>query len=243
MNRQIKPFQILFSLTAIALLQTPGLDAWAAPDSKNKKDSDPQSAQKLHGRIEQEDFRIIRKPAKSSESSRIERNLQEASPTSDSPVDSKAFAGPLQGKTDDSQLNGAVETADFAKLPKGFDIGADKGSRELVLAWEKWHKQLAAAIYQVWNTRARSPGRAVLKITVYRNRTIVPEFLSCRGDSEFRRSIQSVFADINGNQGLTFPAKSERQQVSFEAEYIAGSHVDPGYSWLKGDYEKLRQDY
>jgi hypothetical protein len=136
-----------------------------------------------------------------------------------------------------------VQSADFAKLPKGFDIGADKGSQELVLAWEKWHKQLAAAIYQVWNGRAKSPGRAVLKITVYRNRVMVPEILTCSGDSDFRRSIMSVFSDLNGNPGLTFPAKSERQQVSFEAEYIAGSNVDPGYSWLKGDYEKVHKDY
>lgn len=192
----------------------------------------------LEGRIEQEDFRI-HKPGGEH---RIGRPLEPA--TAASPVDTSAFAAPLAGKADNSQLNGtAVQSADFANLPKGFDIGADKGSKELVLAWEKWHKQLASAIYQVWNGRARSPGRAVFKITVYRNRTIVPEVLSCTGNSDFRQSIMSVFSDLNGNPGLTFPAKSERQQVSFEAEYIAGSQVEPGYSWLKGDYEKVHKDY
>lgn len=227
-----------FTLILSILLLTP---CPAAVTAKPKSDSN----QKLHGRVEQEDFRIIRKapPATPSDPVRVDRELKPATPATDSVVDPGAFAAPLAARADSNQLNGAVQSADFAKLPKGFDIGADKGSKELVLAWEKWHKQLAAAIYQVWNTRARSPGRAVLKITVYRNRTIVPEVLSCRGDSDFRRSIMSVFSDLNGNQGLTFPAKSERQQVSFEAEYIAGSHVDPGYSWLKGDYEKLRQDY
>ena len=140
-------------------------------------------------------------------------------------------------------MNGTVDSSEFANLPKGFDIGADKGSKELVLAWEKWHKQLAGAIYSVWNGRANSAGRAVLKITVYRNRTIVPEVLTCTGNAAFRQSIMSVFADINGNPGLTFPSKSERQQVSFEAEYIAGSNVDPGYSWLKGDVEHIKHDY
>lgn len=193
----------------------------------------------LQGRIEQEDFRIRR-----------ERNRVPAPPAQQPlidqtpAVDSNQFAAPLAGKADDSQLKGsAVQSDDFAKLPKGFDIGADKGSKELVLAWEKWHKQLAAAIYQVWNSRADSAGRAVMKITVWRNREIRAEFMSCSGDPRFRRSITTTFDDINGNPGLTFPAKSERQQVSFEAEYIAGSHVNPGYSWLKGDYEKVRKDY
>lgn len=200
-----------------------------------------ENGDKLQGRVEQEDFRLIRKS--NQDSNRIGRNLQ-AIPEPSPLIDSNDFAGPLSGKVDDGKLNGsAVESADFAKLPKGFDIGADRGSKELVLAWEKWHKQLAGAIYQVWNGRARSPGRAVLKITVYRNRTIVPEILSCSGNSDFRGSIMSVFSDLNGNQGLTFPSKSERQQVSFEAEYIAGRHVDPGYSWLKGDFEKLRQEH
>lgn len=200
------------------------------------------SAQALQGRIETEDYRL--RNARPAEPTRIQRGLQPQQGQVDkSPVDATAFADPLQGRADQNGLKGAVESADFARLPKGFDIGADKGSRELVLAWEKWHKQLAAAIYQVWNGRADAPGRAVLKITVYRNRIIVPEIITCTPNPQFRRSIMSVFADINGNPGLTFPAKSERDKVSFEAEYIAGSNVDPGYTWLKGDVERLHKDY
>jgi hypothetical protein len=201
----------------------------------------PVSAQTLQGRIETEDYRIKKERQ---ESLRIGREMTPMQPTTGSPVDSAAFAGPLTGKADDTALKGsAVDSGEFAKLPKGFDIGADKGSKELVLAWEKWHKQLAGAIYQVWNGRANSAGRAVLKITVYRNRTIVPEVISCTGGPGFLASIKSVFRDINGNPGLTFPSKSERDQVSFEAEYIAGTNVDPGYSWLKGDVEKIHKDY
>lgn len=203
--------------------------------------SAPVFAETLQGRIETEDYRIRKQKE---ESLRIGREMTPMQPSTGSPVDSSAFAGPLSGKTDDTALKGsAVDSGEFAKLPKGFDIGADKGSKELVLAWEKWHKQLAGAIYQVWNGRANTPGRAVLKITVYRNRTIVPEVISCTGGPGFLASIKSVFRDINGNPGLNFPAKSERDQVSFEAEYIAGTNVDPGYSWLKGDYEKVHKDY
>jgi hypothetical protein len=216
--------------------------AWLSASAQSTPEPAPaaRKATPLEGRVEEEDFRIRKPPAQ--EKMRIGRPTDPA--LGSSPVDSHAFANPLAGKADNTQLNGnAVQSGDFANLPKGFDIGADKGSKELVLAWEKWHKQLAAAIYQVWNGRAKSPGRAILKITVYRNKIMVPEILSCKGNSEFRASIMSVFSDLNGNPGLTFPAKSERQQVSFEAEYIAGTNVDPGYSWLKGDYEKIHKDY
>lgn len=224
---------LAFALSLLSTCLAAGQLVWAqAPASAP---SGP-----LQGQVEEEDFRIHKPPKQ--ESMRIGREMQPS--TGSSPVDSNAFAAPLSGKTDESQLQGnAVQSSDFATLPKGFDIGADKGSRELVLAWEKWHKQLAAAIYQVWNGRAKTAGRAVLRITVYRNKVMVPEILTCNGDPEFRRSIMSVFSDLNGNPGLTFPAKSERQQVSFEAEYIAGSNVDPGFSWLKGDYEKVKHDY
>lgn len=35
----------------------------------------------------------------------------------------------------------------------------------------------------------------------------------------------------------------QRQVVSFEADYIADTDVQPGYSWVKGDYEKVHQGY
>lgn len=203
----------------------------------------PVFSQALQGRIETEDYRLHH--ARPAEPTRIQRGIPQQAQPDNGPVDLNAFAEPLQGRADNSNSNlkGAVQSEDFARLPKGFDIGADKGSKELVLAWEKWHKQLAGAIYQIWNGRANAAGRAVLRVTVYRNKTIIPEIITCSPNPDFRRSIMSVFADINGNPGLTFPAKSERDKVSFEAEYIAGSHVDPGFSWLKGDVEHIKKDY
>lgn len=202
-------------------------------------------AQKLQGGVQQDDFRIRRNTnGASSGRSAAEPSLRLQRPqvgnAAASPVDDLAFSAPVQGKADQSKP--LVESAEFANLPKGFDIGAERNSKEMALAWERWHKQFAGAVYSVWNRRAKTPGRAVVKITVYRNRVIVPELLSIRGGPEFRRTLTSVFEDLNGNPGLTFPAKSERDKVSFEAQYIADTDVDPGYSWLKNDVEKIRQD-
>lgn len=204
------------------------------------------SAQKLQGGVQQDDFRIRRNANGGSGRSAAEPSLRLQRPQSGnaqtSPVDDLAFTAPMQGKADSNQSKPLVESAEFANLPKGFDIGTERNSKEMALAWERWHKQFAGAVYSVWNRRAKTPGRAVVKITVYRNRVIVPELLSIRGGPEFRHTLTSVFEDLNGNPGLTFPAKSARDKVSFEAQYIADTDVDPGYSWLKNDVEKIRQD-
>lgn len=203
-------------------------------------------AQPLQGGVRQDDYRIRRGgggdgTGTPDHSMRIQR--PQAGRADDSPVNDLAFSDPLKGIVDTNQKKPLVESAEFANLPKGFDIGAERESREMVLAWERWHKQFAGAVYSMWNRRARTPGRAVVRITVYRNRVLVPEIISLRGGPEYRRTIMSVFEDLNGNPGLTFPAKSQRDKVSFEAQYIADTDVDPGYSWLKGDVEKIREDH
>jgi hypothetical protein len=48
---------------------------------------------------------------------------------------------------------------------------------------------------------------------------------------------------LNGNPGLTFPSQSERQSVSFEADYVAATDIKPGYSWVKNDYEHIQHGY
>lgn len=157
-----------------------------------------------------------------------------------SAVDATAFAAPLTPRT--SPLEGVVDTNQFAKAPK-FDIGADRGSKEMVLAWERWHKQLSQAIYQRWQAMAQDPGHATVRIFVTKDRTIRAQVLRSTGAPQFDGVVLAAIDSLNGNPGLTFPAQSQRQNVSFEADYIAGANVQPGYSWVKNDYEKVRQDY
>jgi hypothetical protein len=158
-------------------------------------------------------------------------------------VDTAAFKPALSGnaRQDDSRL-GIVQKDDF-KLPRGFDLGAERNSKELTLAWEKWHKQFSQAIYERWSSVADEPGRATVRVSVDRNRNIQIAFLNPSGSSRFDNKLKSVIESLNGNPGLTFPSKSQRPSVSFEADYIAAHNVTPGYSWVKNDYEKVRENY
>jgi hypothetical protein len=105
--------------------------------------------------------------------------------------------------------------------PNKFDIGADRGSREIMLAWERWHHQLSQAIYERWSARAVSPGQATLRITVTKNHQLLPTVISCRGGPGFEESLMDAINSLQNNPGLAFPSQSLRQEVSFEADYVA----------------------
>lgn len=203
----------------------------------------PANADVLKGRVEQEDLRLrggdngsgggmppVAPPM---------RLARPALPLQGSAIDATAFNAPLMpGKADQDVLKGVAN--DFAAPPKNFDIGAERSSREMVLAWERWHKQLSEAIYTRWQKRVRTPGKATIRVDVTRDKRIRATIISTDGDGRFISSVMEAIEGLSGNPGLTFPAKSQRQDVSFEADYIAATNVAPGYSWVKNDYERVR---
>src|SRR5262249_17873848 len=105
-------------------------------------------------------------------------------PMQGSAVDSSAFAAPMQAATLPLEP-GIVLKNDFAKAPKNFDIGAERGSKEMVLAWERWHKQLSGAIYSRWQQLAEDRGRATIRVTVTKDRQIRAQVLNMDGGPRF----------------------------------------------------------
>ncbi|HEY9677272.1 MAG TPA: energy transducer TonB [Drouetiella sp.] len=159
-------------------------------------------------------------------------------------VDTRSFS-PLSGRAtrDDGKL-GLLKPAQFGDIPNSkFDLGAERGSRELTLAWEAWHKQLSAAIYKTWSDIASVPGKATLRIYVTKDRQITGTLVQSSGNFEFDQGLLSAVRSLNGNPGLTFPSQSERQSVSFEADYVAATDIQPGFSWVKNDYEHIQKNY
>lgn len=207
----------------------------------------------LRGEVNKNDelLRINRPSAPAPEQNQESLRLERAIPTAPQRqfkgnlVDTSAFSSPLVGNAqkDDGKL-GLAAPAQFGALPPGkFDLGADRGSRELVLAWERWHHQLSQAIYTRWSEYCRSPGMSTLKITVSRDRSIQAVMVHSSGNPEFDGALLKAILSLNGNPGLTFPSQSQRQQVSLESDYVAGRNVNPGYSWVKDDYEKVNESY
>ena len=182
----------------------------------------------------------------SSDSLRIERAVPVAPPRfKGNLVDTGAFSNPLSGSASkDGGKLGLVSPGQFGSLPPNkFDLGADRSSRELLLAWERWHHQLSQAIYSRWSEYCHSPGQATLRITVNRNRTVQAQMVHSSGNPEFDGGLLQAILSLNGNPGLTFPSQSQREQVSLESDYIAGHNVNPGFSWVRDDYEKIHESY
>lgn len=151
---------------------------------------------------------------------------------------------PLAGRAQDSgnPLKGLLNDSDFMKGKAGTaNLDEDK-SREMVLAWERWHKQLSGAIYERWSDVARYPGVATVKITVTKNHNITANILNSTGTPAFNSGLLASIESLDGNPGLTFPSGSRRQVVTYQADYVAGRNINPGYTWVKNDYERVREN-
>ncbi len=158
-------------------------------------------------------------------------------------VDASQFSKPLNGKAESAGM-GLVRPDEFKNLSaQKFDLGADRGSKELLIGWERWYKQLSAAIYNRWSQVASVSGHAVVRLTVTRDRILNAVMVQSSGNSEFDSGLIQAILSLNGNPGLSFPSGSQRQAVVLESDYIAGSNIDPGYSWIRNDVEKVNESY
>ncbi|MBU6450665.1 MAG: hypothetical protein KGS72_02725 [Cyanobacteria bacterium REEB67] len=140
---------------------------------------------------------------------------------------------------DNSASQPLVSNAD----KNAFDIGTERGSKELTVAWDAWHQQLSREIYARWQELAFDRGRATMRVTVTRDHHIFGQIITSSGNPRFDGTLNEVVRSLDGNPGLNFPSGSQRQSVSFVADYIADTNVQGGYSWEKNDTEKIKQYY
>jgi hypothetical protein len=204
----------------------------------------------LQGQVEQEDELLrVKRPEVNHELENSLSGLPSAAPSRfDSKlVDLNAFSAPIGAQAAQNNFNGTAQLArseQFGNIGDDkFDLGSERGSKELVLAWTKWHHQLSQAIYSRWARLADTAGQATVRMTVSRDRSVQLVMVHPSGNQEFDRTLLQAIFSLNGNPGLTFPAGSQRQQVSLESDYVAGRNIDPGYNWVTDDYEKVQESY
>lgn len=165
-------------------------------------------------------------------------------------IDTNKFSNPLSGNVNSGNLDsqtaslGLVQPDKFQDLSANkFDLGADRGSRELMIGWERWYKQLSGAIYGRWSRVADISGHAIVRVTVTNERVLNAILVKSSGSSAFDSGLVDAILSLNGNPGLTFPTGSQRKSVSLESDYIAGTNIEPGYNWIRNDYEKVQESY
>ena len=126
---------------------------------------------------------------------------------------------------------------------KIFDLGVDANSKELVLAWEKWHKQISGSLYyRTWRrlAGASTSGSATLDIEVTKSGQLTANVIDQSGSPLVEQAYLDAANSLNGNPGLAFPTGSQRDAVSFTYTYKLSPFVHPGYDWKKNDFETIR---
>lgn len=202
----------------------------------------------LKGSVQKEDA-LMRIERPSNNQGASQSNSLRLSRPSTSPltglVDTSKFSNPSSDnlRSDAAHL-GLVQPNNFQSLSANkFDLGADRGSRELLIAWERWYKQLSGAIYTRWSQVADVPGHAVVRITVTKDRELRASMVRSSGDRDFDHGLMDAIMSLDKNPGLTFPGQSQRKLVSLESDYIAGTNIEPGYNWVRNDVERVQESY
>jgi hypothetical protein len=128
--------------------------------------------------------------------------------------------------------------------------------REMIIAWEQWHKRLCEALYQNWTRFSFGlvPGSAHTTITVTRNHNITVTVGEI--DVDPRAAVffhvsdpQETFANrvltsvriLDGSALLEFPARSRRTEVTITPNFEASIGNSSGYDWKHGDIERVPQ--
>jgi hypothetical protein len=153
-------------------------------------------------------------------------------------IDSMKSSGP--------RLKANIENNAPLMTPSGpFDIGDDRNSELLRVAWELWHKQVS---HELWvRTRRRTEisgleGSARATITVYRDHRILSQITEADGSPFIAQAYSQAIASLHANDGLEFPSGSQRESVSFSYKFIQARNIIPGYDWKHGDVENIRHD-
>ena len=144
-------------------------------------------------------------------------------------------------------LRTGIENNAPLMTPSGpFDIGADRNIEDLRLAWERWHKQVSHELYIRTGRRAlRSglEGGARATIQVSRDHRISGQITETDGSPFVAQAYSQAISSLYMNDGLEFPAGSQRDSVSFSYKYIQGRNIVPGYDWQHGDVESIHHEF
>ena len=135
-----------------------------------------------------------------------------------------------------------VDQSKFVMRPdKPYDLESESNSRELMIAWELWHKQLAKAMYE--RSKFVSGGYCAYTLTVAKNNHLTISILKAAGSPTVEQQIVAVAHSLNGNPGLTFPQGSRRQVVQDSLTVTVGHNIRSGYDWEHGDVENIHQTW
>lgn len=137
------------------------------------------------------------------------------------------------------------------RTDKTLKSGDEASDKELIVAWEEWHKRLCANIYHYWLIYGNIPGNGTVVLHILRDGDIdfelqdfhvnLFEEFSAEQRELFDRSVAHTLQMLAHSDILAFPERSQRKDVTLSARFSFTEQDDgpQGYTWKKGDYERV----
>lgn len=144
-----------------------------------------------------------------------------------------------------------LDTRNFSAFTRAMQGTSDGANKDLIIAWENWHKTVCANIYQQWKNENPTAGSSVVLIKVSRlgnvsysvQNLFVNGYDSQQADQN-RQAFQSAIAhavDSIDRRLLRFPNGSQRSEVVLTATFAHSDQAfaPDGFDWKRNDFENL----
>jgi hypothetical protein len=133
--------------------------------------------------------------------------------------------------------------------PQQFNPNDPDSSPELQIAWNEWHRRVAAAVYQAYSSLANTafyrspPMAAAAAYVVTRDGHIANSHLTQKcGNPIYNAIVLTSINSLNGNMAvLQFPQGSRRMTVDKSATFTQNYGPQQGFKYQMGDQETIRQ--
>ena len=133
--------------------------------------------------------------------------------------------------------------------PQQFNPNDPDSSPELQIAWNEWHRRVAAAVYERYSTLANAafyrspPMAAAAAYVVTRDGRIANSHLTQKnGNPIYNAIILTAINSLTGNMAvLQFPQGSRRMTVDKSATFTQNYGPQQGFKYQMGDQETIRQ--
>ncbi len=133
--------------------------------------------------------------------------------------------------------------------PQQFNPNDPDSSPELQIAWNEWHRRVAAAVYERYSTMANAafyrspPMAAAAAYIVTRDGHIANSHLTQKnGNPIYNAIVLTAINSLNGNMAvLAFPQGSRRMSVDKSATFTQNYGPQQGFKYQMGDKETIQQ--
>lgn len=246
-NALVTKIQVVSSIVALSIGSLPAYSA----------DGNPANAQQktLKGRVESRTGNRLSRPAMpASPLGDVFDNIGKPGQAGGKLNAQAAKKDPLDAlKKDDFNFRAQLMQSSKNDPEETKAAEADQKDRDLMIAWDAWHKRVCEAIQRNWIAEPHIPhgdekvavnitrdGRVHFHMLNYQHQTPSSELFDTKREHEieFEAAVANTLRGIERKKVLIFPAGSLRKQVEFTARFQTDADSE-GYTWKQGDYEKV----